>query len=327
MPAWAVRKSRSSPLNRRELDAQARSRLYAQLAQTQRAGLPLNAAIDLLRDASPASLRSRLDQMRQHVGAGENLTRAGERSGVFLEWEARLLSAAEITGSLAQSYSALSRRHADRARRVSQIRRGMALPAVILVLAVFVAPLPALYLGEISGTTYLLSTLGRLGLLLAGLYLLSHAWTRLGASGADNAVFRLLLRLPVIGGLVRRQQQRDFLHSLALLLAAGVPALDALAVAADSISHPTLRGEFGLAIDRVRAGSTVCEALTSSGALTDGDAAGLIRSGEYAGRLADMLEHHVRQLDEQLDLHYAMLAEWAPRIAYLLIIAYFVLAR
>ena len=148
-------------------------------------------------------------------------------SGLFLPWEARLIQAAEVSGKLADSYNGLARRYVNRARRYGNLKRGMTLPLALFVLAVLVAPLPALLLGAIGIDRYLLNTTGRLLLFFGSLYLLSWSWRQLGATGADNALFRLLLRTPLLGSLIRRQQQYNYLSSLALLMDAGVPAFDA----------------------------------------------------------------------------------------------------
>ena len=312
-------------MKQRELDARSRANLFKQLAQTERAGVPILDAIAILSAAANASLGKRLSRFRRIVSAGIDVAEAGLRSGLFLPWEARLLRAAEISGKLAQSYAGLSRRHSYHAHRMSQIKGGLILPLVMFVLVVILTPLPALFRGDINGLVYLALTAGRLFLFFGGLYLLTYNWKRLGASGADNTIFRLLLRIPLFGGLIRRQQRRDFLHSLALLLEAGVPAFEALGIAADSVSHPGIRKRFADSVNHARSGATVSEALESCGALQNSDTLNLLRTGEFAGRLSEMIHHHVMQLDEQLDGQFKMIADWTPRVVYLLIVVFFIL--
>ena len=108
-------------------------------------------------------------------------------------------------------------------------------------------------------------------------------------------------------------------------LDAGVPAFEALGIAADSVSHPDIRKRFSDSVNHARSGATVSEALEAVGALQDSDAVNLARTGEFSGRLSEMIHHQVRQLDEQLNLQFEMLAEWTPRVVYLLIIVLIVL--
>jgi len=311
----------------RELDAWTRAHLFAQLAQAERGGVPVLQALKIVTGSANASLQQRLSLMRSFASSGMDIARAGLRSGLFLAWETRLLHAAMTSGKLAQSYAGLSQRHADRARRVSRIKGSLVLPFAVLIVAVFVAPLPALFRGEISGASYLLITAGRLGLLFLALFLLSAAWSQLGRTGADNTLFRLLLRVPFAGRIIRRQQRRDFLLSLVLLLEAGVAAFEALALAADSVSHPDMRKRFSTSVHRAKEGATLTQALVACGALQDSTAEKLLRTGEFAGRTDEMIRHHIRQLEEQLDAQFATLVEWTPRGVYILVVLFFVMGR
>ena len=197
-----------------ELDARQRALLFKQLAQAERAGLTALDAARLLIGSADARFRDRLAAFRRALNSGKSVADAGLRNGLFLPWEARLVQAAEVSGKLAQCYAALATRHSDQSRRSRQLKNGILLPLAIFVLAVFIAPLSALVTGAITGTRYLFLTIGRLLLFFGALFLLSWSWRRLSASGADNSLFRLLLRIPFFGRLIRRQQQRDYLFSL-----------------------------------------------------------------------------------------------------------------
>jgi type II secretory pathway component PulF len=202
----------------------------------------------------------------------------------------------------------------------------MLLPLLLFILVIFIAPFPALYRGDISGLGYLVSTLGRLFLLMGGLFLLSFGWRRLAAYGTESALARAILHVPVLGGLIRRQQRFDFLYNLSLLLAAGLPAFDALETAAQGVSHPSLRRQFKVAASFCRDGQDVVSSLERCGAFEDADAAALGRSGEFSGQLDQMIRHHVDQLGERLDRQYTLLGEWLPRVFYLLLLLYLVMA-
>lgn len=312
-------------MRQRELAARHRAQLFSQLAQTEKAGLSASDSVRVMAKSADRPLQQRLRLFREQLAAGKDIARAGLISGVFLSWEARMVQAAEASGKLAESYAGLARRHANRARRYQNLKRGMTLPLALFVLAVLAAPLPGLLLGNINFENYFLSTTGRLLLLFGSLYLLSRGWRRLGATGADNALFRLLLRTPWFGGLIRRQQQHDCLLSLALLLDAGVPAFQALGVAAESVSHPTLRAQFAGAENSARNGSSVTVALESSGILPDEQMKNLVEAGEFSGRLSEQLYRVADQLDEQLELQFKMVSDWVPKLVYLVIVLLFIM--
>ena len=300
------------------LDSRARSLLFAQLAQAERAGLPVLGAVSILREKADKTLQLQWVRFQSDIKTGIAVAQAGLNSGLFLQWEFRLLRAAEVSGKLSTSYARRSRRSANRARQMSKLKGGMAFPISIFVLILLLTPLKALYFGEISATGYLVRTIGTLSLLFGGLYLLSASWTHLGNTGSDNALHRLLLSIPLVGRLIRTQQQRDFLDSLGMLLDSGVAAIEALGFAAKSISHPRLREEFAATANHCSEGKSMTEALQICGALPDSDAENLIRSGEFSGRLVEMVQHTVTKIDEQLDVSYQTISDWLPRVIYLL---------
>ena len=309
---------RSIDLKPEGLDSKFRSLLFAQLAQIEKAGLPLRNTLSILEEKAGKSARTRLAAFGREIAAGLNVAQAGLNSGVFLPWEFRLLQAAETSGKLPERYAHLSRRYANRARRMSKLKSGLAFPISIFVLVVLLSPLKALYFGEISVLSYISRTMGSLLLFFVGLYLLSSSWTRLAATGSDNTVHRMLLRIPVAGGLIRKQQRRDFLDSLGMLMDSGVPAIEALQHAAESVSHPQLRGEFASAANLCRDGMNISGALETCGALPEPDAVNLLGSGEFSGRLVELIQHQVRALDEQLEMDFKLISDWLPRVIYFL---------
>ena len=89
-----------------------------------------------------------------------------------------------------------------------------------------------------------------------------------------------LLSLPVVGKLIVRQNARDFLESLALMLEAGISMLDALPLALDTIEEPSIKREFARIAPRVAAGATLSQAIADSAFL--GDAASRERAVAFA---------------------------------------------
>ena len=307
-------------MRHQELGGRHRALLFSQLAQTEKAGLTAADSTRIMARSAEPCLRPRLELFREQLAAGSDITRAGLDAGIFLPWEARLLQAAEASGKLAESYAGLARRHANRTQRHNALKKGMTLPLALFVLAVLVVPLPALMTGTIDIVRYLLNITTRLLLLFTALYALSRAWRRLGMAGADNTLYRLLLRAPWLGRLVRRQQQYDFMSSLYLLLDAGLPAFDALRAAAGSVGHPSLRAQFSNAEIMARRDASVTAALESCGILPSENAVSLVRAGEFSGRLSESINQVASQLDEQIEMQFSILTDWAPKLAYLAVV-------
>jgi type II secretory pathway component PulF len=174
-----------------------------------------------------------------------------------------------------------------------------------------------LFQGAIGPGGYLLRALGPLILLYGGLRLLVFAYRQQLARETGVMWSRLLLAIPVLGGVLARQQRRDGLLVLLLLLESGVPILEALPLAGQGVADPLLRARY-LAAARALTDqrSSVAVTLERYGVVGDAGAASLFASGEAAGRLDEVIRHQLRRWDGQLALQWDTLAEWVPRLIY-----------
>ncbi|QQS54153.1 MAG: type II secretion system F family protein [Candidatus Competibacteraceae bacterium] len=303
-----------------------RSQLFSQLATMEHAGiLPAQAFTMIGRDL-PADARQALAQTAAALAKGVDLAKAGQSSGVLLPWEARLVHPAAIGGRLESLFNRLSEHYASRAQLFGRLKSRLVFPFLILTLASFVAPFPALFQGAIGAGGYLLRAIAPPLLLYGGLRLLAFAYRQQLARETGAAWAKLLLAIPVLGGLLARQQQRDGLFSLLLLLESGVPVLEALPLAGKSVADPLLRARFAgaaaaLADDR----SGIAETLHRYGVVDDAGATALFASGEAAGRLDEVIRHQLRQWDARLELQWDTLAEWAPRLFYVAVAGFMIM--
>jgi type II secretory pathway component PulF len=299
------------------LTAHQRSQLFSQLATMEHAGIPPAQAFAMIGCNLPSDARQALAQTAVALAKGSDLAKAGRNSGVLLPWEARLVRAAAMGGRLESLYKRLSEHYASRAQLFGRLKSRLVFPFLILTLATFVAPFPALFQGAIGLGGYLLRAIGPPLLLYGGLRLLAFAYRQQLARETGAAWAKLLLAIPVLGGLLARQQRRDGLFSLLLLLESGVPILEALPLAGKSIADPLLRARFAGAAAALADGrSGVAETLNRYGVVDDAGAVALFASGEAAGRLDDVIRHQLRQWDAQLELQWDTLAEWLPRLFY-----------
>jgi len=299
------------------LTSRQRSQLFSQLATMEHAGiLPARAFAMIGRDW-PADARHALAQTAEALAKGVDLAQAGQNSGALLPWEARSVRAAAMGGRLESLYRRLSEHYASRAQLFGRLKSRLMFPFLILTLATFVAPFPALFQGAIGLGGYLLRAIGPPLLLYGGLRLLAFAYRRQLARETGTAWAKLLRAIPVLGGLLAQQQRRDGLFGLLLLLESGVPILEALPLAGKSVADPLLRARFAGAAAALADGrSAVAETLSRYGVVDDPDATALFASGEAAGRLDQVLRHQIRRWDARLELRWDTLAEWLPRLFY-----------
>lgn len=320
-----------SPSVPKPLTLRLRAELYTQLAQMEHAGLPFDKALALLNFASPAG--ARLDEMKKLAARGIDPATAGERSGLFIKRDARLIRAAMQAGSPAAMYKRLADLYTQRAMQLATMKSRMAMPLLVLLLALLLQPLPALVSGAISAGGYVVQILRPLVVLALFFYAGRWLWNYLLDDAETSTRATFLLRVPIFGPLLVRHNVRDFLESLALLLEAGVSMLEALPAALATLQIGAIKREFGKIGPRIEKGATLASAMSGLGYLSDdGNRARLIdfvTTGEASGTLPEMLRRHTALETEAINDTYKQLAEWTPRIFYGLIVlwmAYAILA-
>ena len=111
---------------------------------------------------------------------------------------------------------------------------------------------------------------------------------------------RLLLRLPLIGRMVRGLNTARFARTLSILASSGVPILDAMSISAQVVQNLPMRKAVEDAAVKVREGMAINRALEQSSYFPP-MTVHLIASGESSGRLDEMLERAAIQQERETD--------------------------
>ena len=195
------------------------------------------------------------------VGNGVLLSKSGHHTGIFSPRERQLLEVGEASGHVDNVLGRLADYHRARASRIRRVRAKLAYPLFLLVLAVFVAPFPALFAGSISAGGYLSRTLTPLLVVAVIGWLTARSVGRLESREYPGWLAHCLLALPIVKGLVTQHAQTDLLESLGLFLSAGIAAQQAVPRAIDAVSNPVLKERFREAQTALDAGEVVADAL------------------------------------------------------------------
>jgi type IV pilus assembly protein PilC len=272
-----------------------------------RAGLPILKCLDLLAErlADPKMARY-LKAVRDEVKNGSLLSDAFARQRVFPPIYITSVMAGEKSGSLAD----VIERFIAYQRMALSVKKKIILsliyPAVLVVLVTcliifmvtYVVPNFAALYGSLNAelpmvTQYLLS----IGL-AAKEYLLIGVGAALAAavvfrwwSGTESgavAIERFQRRLPILGEIWLKYQVAQFSRVLSTLLLGGIPLVQALETAGDSLGARTLKSALERARRLVREGQPLSGALNSTG-MFPGLAIDMIEVGESTGALPAML--------------------------------------
>lgn len=301
----------------RPLGFRARADLFGQLATMEEAGLPFDKALDVVH--LPPKEGGRLKATRKWIRLGVGIAEAGRRSGLFTPLEASLVRTATLSGSPARTYRLISDQCARRAARVSAIKSRTAVPAVMIAVWVILGPVPDLVAGSLTLSGYLLKhLLPCIGVAVVAYLLLDLSWRR-GASDKSSWEIRLdgvLPFVPLFGPMGVRRNLRDFFDSLALLLEGGVPILEGVPIALDTVRNQSVKSQLAQIEPRIAAGASFWQAIAGLSLFGRPQAYELIRTGEASGALPRMLSRYAAAETAAIDRFDDLVAEWIPRIAY-----------
>ncbi len=310
----------------RGLSARDLALVTRQLATLIQAALPIEEA---LRAAAAQSTAPRIEAMllavRARVLEGHSLAASlKEFPAAFPELYRATVAAGEHAGHLGPVLEQLANYTEQRQQSRQKIQLALLYPLILMatsliivgfllgyvvpdVVRVFVdsgQTLPALTRGLIA-LSDLVKTWGWLMvlLLLAGGFGLRWALR-------DEQVKRrwhgFLLRVPLVGRLVRATDCARFASTLAILTQSGVPLVEALGIGAQVIANRVIRAEVVLAAQKVREGGSLTRALEASGQFPP-MMLHMIASGERSGELDQMLARTARNQENDLGAQIALL--------------------
>jgi general secretion pathway protein F len=297
-----------------------------QLATLTRSGLPLDEALAAVAQQSESAKVRRIALgVRAGVTEGSTLAQAlTQFPGAFPPLFRATVEAGEQSGKLDHILERLADYVERRQALQSKVMLAAFYPAILTTVAIGVVILLMTYVvpkvvgvfesiqAELPPLTRALIGLSDFirdyGLVIViGLALGLIAFAR-GMRNADfrRRVHRSLLRLPLVGRLVRGTNTGRFTRTLGILFGSGVPILDAMRIGTQVVSNLPMREAIESATLRVREGAAVNRALAESG-LFPPITLHLIASGEASGKLDDMLDRAAANQEREVETLVAAL--------------------
>lgn len=280
-------------------------------------------------DASLATLAGQVDKpahaliinaVRNEVRSGQSLASAlAMHPRTFPPLYVALVKAGEAAGELGEVMSRLADYLAESQSLRSKTLEAMIYPLVMVVVALSVVGVLLAYVVPQVVTVFenqrqtlplltraLLSVSSAVrdyGAYVVGAMVLGGLWWRnaMRQYGFRRAVDVRLLRLPVLGKLLRSADTARFASTLAILVRSGVPLLLALEAGRGLLERLPLKEIVAQALQQVNAGKSLSRALKHEEGFPP-LLINLIASGEQSGQLAEMLAQAARL--EQLSLEH-----------------------
>ena len=110
----------------------------------------------------------------------------------------------------------------------------------------------------------------------------------------------LLLKVPIIGGVLHEFSLSQFARSLSTLVGAGTPLVPALEISTGSIGNRRVSDAVASVVPKVRQGAELWRSLEETGQFTS-LAVEMIKVGEATGSLEDMLTNVSDFYDEAIE--------------------------
>ena len=311
---------------RRGISSSQLSMITRQLATLLEAGLTLEHSLSaLIEQSEDESVHQILAGVRSELLAGHTLAQAmGQYESVFPDIYRALIKAGEASGELSHVMLRLADYTESRLVLRQKVVLAFVYPAIVTVVALSVVLGLLIYVVPQVVSVFQQSqqTLPLLTRMLIGLSsALQATWLYLllALTGTVFIVRALLqreeiryqwhlrlLRLPMIGRLVRGLNTARMASTLAILAGSGVPLLISLQAAAGVVTNLPMRRALENASKKVREGVTLSRALAASG-LFPPILIHLIASGESSGKLDAMLDRAATQQEQEIGNYTAVL--------------------
>ena len=284
-----------------------------------RAGLPILKGLDLLAERlTDPKLAPHIKAVRDEVRNGTLLSEAFRQRGVFPKIYVTSVMAGEKSGSLVEVLDRfiVYQKLALAVRK--KVIGSLVYPCVLIVLVVclviflvtYVVPTFATLYNSMEATlpamtTFLISvgTFARsyilvgAGGLVAGIALFRW-WARRDA--ARESMDRLKLKVPAFGEIWLKYQVAQLSRILSTLLTGGIPLVQAMETAADSLNTPLLRRAVEGAGKSVREGQPLSASLKAT-RMFPGLSLDMIEVGESTGALPQMLNSVAEFFEEDVN--------------------------
>ncbi|MBL8738076.1 MAG: type II secretion system F family protein [Planctomycetes bacterium] len=288
-----------------------------QLAFMLRTGLPLLSALKVCAEQGNRPLARLWHDVAARIRAGATMTEAMQAQRCFSRLTISLVDVGERSGNLDHVITRAAEAMGRRRRTRTQVLTALAYPALVVVLSI--ATVAFMMASVVPKLAAFLQALGRrlppatqllvdvadavqvhfvrgavfLLLLLAALAI---AWA---LPKSRMLLERGLLRLPVVGTILRLASVSTFAHNGALLLASGVRLTTALAVLQPLFFLRVVRHRLARARERVVQGAPLAESLVAERVFPP-LVHSMVAVGETSGSLDEVLDGIARHHDEQL---------------------------
>jgi len=293
------------------------------------AGLPLIQCLDILSTQSENKvLRETVGDVKNSVEAGSTFSDALKRHPkVFDDLYVNMIHAGEVGGLLDTILTRLAK-HIEKAMKLKgQIKSAMVYPTAIVGVAVIIISVLMVWVIPVFAQMFLEMSGGKVGLpgptqiVINVSNFFQSYWYAMGGAMVAAAIAikryyatvngrvvidRLLLKVPIVGDLIRKASVAKFTRTLGTLITSGVPLLEGLSICAKTSGNKVIEEALMNARVSISGGKTISEPLAKCNVfpkmvthmIAVGESTGVFDA--MLGKIADFYEDEVDQAVETL---------------------------
>lgn len=291
-----------------------------QLSTLTDAGLPMVQSLQILTDMQqPGPFKNAISSVSEEVQSGTMLSEGMARyPKIWDKLYTNLVKAGETAGALETILRRLAEFREKAQRLKKKVIGALIYPCAVLFIAVAILTfimvvivpkfetifvelaieLPALTEVLINFSRFIGSYWWGMGLAVVFIAVGASLLRRTESGGA--LVDRMMLRIPVLGNVIRKSSVARFTRTLGTLVTSGVGFLDALDITKAATPNIVVRNAIQDVRDSVKEGETINEPLARSGVFND-IVVNMIKVGEETGELDKMLVKIADNYDEEVD--------------------------
>ena len=280
----------------------------SEIAVLLRAGLPLDRALKVLIDmAVQPQMKHLLVQLLKSVKGGKALSQGLlQHEDIFGNFYINMVRSAEASGQLPEVLERLVEYLENAKATRDSVVSALIYPAILFVVAMlaivgmlgFVVPqfetlfadmgeaLPLMTRMVIGAAEFVKSYFWLIVVSVTGLVLYLRNWA--ASEKGKTELHEKMLKAPIAGGIVFEFEVSKFARTAGTLLGNGVPMLQAISIAIDTVENRVIKEALGVLPPAVKAGKRMSSALDKTGMFTP-MVIQMIRVGEESGSLGEMM--------------------------------------
>jgi type IV pilus assembly protein PilC len=291
-----------------------------QLATMIDAGLPLVQCLDILHNQQDhAGFKKAIGDIKARVESGSTFADAlKEHPKVFDELYRELVAAGEVGGILDTILNRLVVYIEKAAKLASKVKGAMVYPSIVLVVGVGVTAVLMLFVtpvfekmfkdfgGTLPGPTQVVVDLSHFMVnnvlkMIVGIIAFVVAFTAALRTERGTRIWHtVVLKMPIVGNVVRKTAVARFTRTLGTMISSGVPIMDALNVVAKTAGNRVVEDAIQFVRTKVGEGKTIAQPLAETKVFPS-MVVQMIGVGEATGAMDQMLSKIADFYDEEVD--------------------------